>query len=32
LLILILGPGFFAIDTLIRRRFVVERERAHSLV
>ncbi|HXS77007.1 MAG TPA: DoxX family protein [Terracidiphilus sp.] len=32
LLILILGPGFFAIDTLIRRRFVPERERAHSLV
>jgi len=32
LLILILGPGYFAIDTLIRRRFVADRERAHSLI
>ena len=32
LLILILGPGYFAIDTLIRGRFVIDRERAHSLV
>jgi putative oxidoreductase len=31
LLILILGPGFLAIDTLILRRFVPERERAHSI-
>lgn len=31
LLILILGPGFFAIDTLIQRRLVPERERAHSM-
>jgi len=32
LLILILGPGFWAIDTLLRQRFVADRERAHSLV
>jgi putative oxidoreductase len=31
LLILILGPGLFAIDTLLQRRFVPERERAHSM-
>ncbi|WP_348261292.1 DoxX family protein [Telmatobacter sp. DSM 110680] len=30
LLILILGPGLFAIDTLLRRRFLPDRERAHS--
>jgi putative oxidoreductase len=32
LLILILGPGLFAVDTLLRRRFVSNREHAHSLV
>jgi putative oxidoreductase len=32
LLILILGPGLFAVDTLIQRRFATDRERAHSLV
>jgi len=32
LLILILGPGFLAVDTLLRRLFVAEGERAHSLV
>jgi putative oxidoreductase len=32
LLILLLGPGLFAVDTLIRRRFASDRERAHSLV
>jgi putative oxidoreductase len=32
LLILILGPGLFAVDTLIRRRFASNREHAHSLV
>lgn len=32
LLILILGPGLFAVDTLLRRRFVAESERAHSPV
>jgi len=32
LLILILGPGFLAIDTFIERRFLPERERAHSLI
>ena len=32
LLILILGPGFLALDTLLRRRLVTEGERAHSLV
>lgn len=31
LLILILGPGLFAVDTFLRRRFVAEGERAHSL-
>ena len=31
LLILILGPGFFALDTLLQRRLVPERERAHSM-
>ena len=31
LLILILGPGLFAVDTLFQRRFVTERERAHSM-
>lgn len=31
LLILILGPGLFALDTLLRRRFDPDRERAHSL-
>lgn len=32
LLILILGPGLFAVDTLLRRQFVAESERAHSPV
>jgi putative oxidoreductase len=32
LLILILGPGIFAVDTLLRRRVAPERERAHSTV
>ena len=32
LLILILGPGLFALDTLLHRRFVSERERAHIMV
>jgi len=31
LLILILGPGLFAIDTLLRRRLALDGERAHSL-
>ena len=31
LLILILGPGFFAVDTLIRSRLVRDRERAHIM-
>jgi putative oxidoreductase len=31
LLILILGPGLFAVDTLLRRRFAADRERAHSI-
>jgi putative oxidoreductase len=31
LLILILGPGLFAVDTLLRRKFTPQRERAHSL-
>jgi len=31
LLILILGPGKFAVDTLLRRRFADEGEHAHSL-
>ena len=31
LLILILGPCFFALDTLLQRRLVPERERAHSM-
>ena len=31
LLILILGPGAIAVDTLIRRRMPIERERAQSL-
>jgi putative oxidoreductase len=31
LLILILGPGLFAVDTLLRRRFAAEREGAHSI-
>jgi len=31
LLILILGPGLFAIDTLLRRRLAPDSERAHSL-
>jgi putative oxidoreductase len=31
LLIIILGPGLFAVDTLLRRRFAPDRERAHSL-
>ena len=30
LLILILGPGLFAVDTLLRRRLAPDRERAHS--
>lgn len=30
LLILILGPGLFAVDTLLRRRFFPDREIAHS--
>ena len=30
LLILILGPGLFALDTLLQRRFTSEGERAHS--
>src|SRR5579859_5310186 len=32
LLILILGPGFFAVDTLLRKRLAPESERAHSMV
>jgi putative oxidoreductase len=32
LLILILGPGLFAVDTLIQRRFATDGERAHSIV
>ena len=32
LLILILGPGMFAVDTLVRRRIAVDREHAHSVV
>lgn len=32
LLILILGPGRFAVDTLLRRRFGTEGEPAHSTV
>jgi putative oxidoreductase len=32
LLILILGPGAIAVDTLIKRRMPIERERAHSLM
>jgi putative oxidoreductase len=32
LLILILGPGKFAIDTLLRRFFSAEGERAHRVV
>lgn len=32
LLILILGPGFFALDTLLRRSVAEEREHAHSIV
>jgi len=31
LLILILGPGLFAVDTLLRKYLLPERERAHSL-
>lgn len=31
LLILILGPGIFAVDTLLRRRLLLDGERAHSL-
>ncbi len=31
LLILILGPGKFAVDTLLRRMFTPERERAHTV-
>src|SRR3569833_2660814 len=31
LLILILGPGLFALDSLIQRRFLRDRERAHIL-
>lgn len=31
LLILILGPGLFAVDTLLRRRILAESERAPSL-
>ena len=31
LLILILGPGRFAVDTLLRRLFITESERAHSV-
>jgi putative oxidoreductase len=31
LLILILGPGLFAVDTLLRRRLLPDRERAHSV-
>ena len=30
LLILILGPGLFAVDSLLRRRFEADGERAHS--
>src|SRR5579863_2395017 len=30
LLILILGPGLFAVDTLLRRRLLMEGERAHT--
>jgi putative oxidoreductase len=30
LLILILGPGLFAVDTLLRRRFALDSESAHS--
>lgn len=32
LLILILGPGWFAVDTLLGRRLSPARERAHSIV
>lgn len=32
LLILVLGPGLLAIDTLVQRRLLPERERAHSMV
>jgi putative oxidoreductase len=32
LLIMIIGPGYFAVDTLLQRRLAPERERAHSLV
>jgi putative oxidoreductase len=32
LLILILGPGKFAVDTLLRRVFTTEREGAHTAV
>jgi putative oxidoreductase len=32
LLILILGPGAIAVDTLIKRRMPIEREHAHSLM
>jgi putative oxidoreductase len=31
LLILVLGPGFLAVDTLVQRRMAPERERAHSM-
>jgi len=30
LLILILGPGLFAVDTLVRRWMLPDREQAHS--
>ena len=32
LLILVLGPGLFAVDTLLRKSFTPESERAHSAV
>lgn len=32
LLIMVLGPGTFAVDTFIQRRLATEREQAHSLV
>lgn len=31
LIVLILGPGLFALDTLVSRRWLPERERAHSI-
>lgn len=32
LLILVLGPGYFAIDSLVRGRLAPKRERAHSMI